>query len=113
MILGAGTDSTIRCGVSNNASANCSAALSGQCNTASGYHSVVGGGFCNTASCPCSTISGGECNTILTGATYTNIGGGNSNTILYISRDLDKKLKLKNRDMKNGKLKEDYYIYEK
>jgi hypothetical protein len=34
----------------------------------------------------------------------------NSNTILYISRDLDKKLKLKNRDMKNGKLKEDYYI---
>jgi len=34
----------------------------------------------------------------------------NSNTILYISTDLNKVQKLKNRDMKRGKLEEDYYI---
>jgi len=34
----------------------------------------------------------------------------NSNTILYISTDLNRVQKLKNRDMKRGKLEEDYYI---
>ena len=93
IITGSGINSTVRCGVGNTASGNCSASLAGSGNTASGAFSFIGGGQCNSATGLTSTISGGYCNTACgngggvvagTGNTASGIasfvGGGKSNT---------------------------------
>jgi hypothetical protein len=78
MILGSGTCSTIRCGVTNVASGNYSAALSGLCNTASTTRSTISGGYFNTAS-DCDTfIGGGRQNTA--SSFYATVVGGRQNT---------------------------------
>jgi hypothetical protein len=83
MILGAGTCSTIRCGVSNTATCTYSAALGGQKNNVSVFASIIGGGCDNTISCQnvygTSAILGGSLN-----KTYSDlqtIGGGNQNIL--------------------------------
>lgn len=63
-ILGAGTNSTIRCGVNNSASAACSAALGGACNTAGWAYASSVGGFKNLSSGAASFIGGGVCNNV-------------------------------------------------
>jgi hypothetical protein len=83
MILGAGKNSTIRCGVSNAASANCSAALSGTYNNVSVYNSIIGGGCKNTISYQnvygASSILGGYQNK--TYSDFQTIGGGSFNIV--------------------------------
>jgi len=64
MVAGAGTDSTVRCGVSNTASGAYSFAGGGQCNTASNVYSFVGGGFKNQAQGLNSFIGSGNCNNV-------------------------------------------------
>ena len=81
---GTGTCSIVGSGLSNTASGNYSAALSGQCNTACGCHSFIGGGYSNTVSSDyASTISGGCYNTICSNQSF--IGGGTSNSICSCS----------------------------
>jgi hypothetical protein len=94
MVLGSGSNSTMRCGVANTASGQFSAALSGTSNNTSGYGSLIAGGYGNTSSGSyASTIAGGEGNvanvnhaTIVGGlnntasASMTFIGAGKSNT---------------------------------
>jgi len=84
MIVGVGSNSTIRDNVGNTASGYYSAALGGGGNVASGNYSFVGGGHDNTASNYCATVGGGKCN-IASGNTSTVSGGyqntaGNSNS---------------------------------
>jgi hypothetical protein len=93
IILGAGTGSTVRCGLSNTTSGACSTVSGGTLNTASGLTSTVGGGlgnnasgfvatigggFCNTASCNNATVGGGRGN--IASFCYATIGGGCFNT---------------------------------
>jgi hypothetical protein len=63
IVLGAGTCSTVRCGVSNTATQLGSASLAGSANTATNCFSVITGGICNTSSGVYSTVSGGYKNT--------------------------------------------------
>jgi hypothetical protein len=79
IILGSGTFSSVRCGVSNVASGNCSAALGGTSNMACGNYSTVSGGYCNIASGSTSTIGGGYCNTA-SGDYYSTVSGGYCNS---------------------------------
>jgi hypothetical protein len=79
MIAGGGCCSTIRCGVSNIASASCSGALSGTSNTASGLFSIVAGGRNNVAS-SCTSFVGGGCNNQSSGC-FSSVVGGLSNVI--------------------------------
>ena len=79
MVLDSGTLSTIRCGVSNTATAAYSAALSGSGNTASGIYSSVGGGINNSVSGSGSTVMGGSCN--FSGGLRSSISGGFKNAI--------------------------------
>jgi hypothetical protein len=62
MVLGAGTLSTLRCGVTNTASGNYSASLGGQCNVSSELISTIVGGEKNLAQAIAGFIGGGECN---------------------------------------------------
>jgi hypothetical protein len=62
IIAGAGTNSTLRCGVGNVASGCFSFAGGGQCNCATGPYNFIGGGYCNTTSNTYTFIGGGECN---------------------------------------------------
>jgi hypothetical protein len=62
MVLGAGSLSTERCGVSNSASGSNSSALGGTCNVASGTCATIVGGEKNLAQALNSFIGGGECN---------------------------------------------------
>jgi hypothetical protein len=85
IVAGAGTDSSIRCGVDNTASGCFSAAIVGRCNTASGYADFVGGYFNSTSgSSDRSSILGGTNNTIsnydssIIGGTLNSISGINS-----------------------------------
>jgi hypothetical protein len=78
IIAGTGFCSTIRCGVTNNASGNFSTASGGYFNTASGYCSTVGGGYFNTASNNSSFVGGGCCNTASNNSSF--VGGGCCNT---------------------------------
>lgn len=80
IVAGTGTNSTLRCGLSNTASAACSGVLAGSDNTACGIYSFVGGGFCNKAtSCYSGTLSGRY--NIASGA-FSNISGGHANCAL-------------------------------
>jgi hypothetical protein len=81
MILGAGTCSTIRCGVSNQAAGCYSAALGGKSNAADDPYSIVAGGKNNLVivGSPCSTIVGGQSNTAYL-SVLSFIGGGSGNT---------------------------------
>jgi hypothetical protein len=63
MVVGTGSGSTVRCGLSN---------------TASGSQSTVSGGFTNTASCNRTTVGGGSSNTASN--LYSTVGGGIRNT---------------------------------
>ena len=86
MILGAGTCSTIRCGVSNTAANSYAAALGGQKNTSDSNNSVIAGGFSSNIS-NCSDfggIVGGYCNNIYS-APISFIGGGYTNKICIFS----------------------------
>lgn len=81
VVPGSGTNSTVRCGVTNTASGDYSAALGGKNNLASCGYSFVGGGLNNTvtrtgggALSSCSSIVGGMGNTVSSG--YSFIGGG-------------------------------------
>jgi len=74
IVLGSGTCSTMRCGVSNTATNACSAALSGSSNTTAGAGAVIAGGMNNTACGACSSITGGQTNQA-TGS-FSAIGGG-------------------------------------
>ena len=93
IIPGAGANSTIRCGVGNLASGNCSSALSGcgnnasqsfativggKDNTASGYYAFTGSGYCNTTSAYYAFTGSGRCN--ITSGNHAFTGSGNSNT---------------------------------
>jgi hypothetical protein len=78
MVPGAGTNSTIRCGLSNTASGYASFAI-GTSSTSSGAVSFVAGQSNNNAGSQ-STISGGYCNTI-SSAYQGFIGAGQSNLI--------------------------------
>jgi len=80
----AGTCTTIRNGVTNCASGNFSAALSGCKNTASGYYAFVGSGYCNLANAanpthPTSSVLSGHDN-IADGAGGAVVVGGFANT---------------------------------
>jgi hypothetical protein len=85
MVAGAGTNSTLRCGLGNTAVGDESFVV-GACNTASGsypnfgYRASVTGGFRNTASATYSHVSGGMCNTTSNGPS-SSISGGYGNTI--------------------------------
>jgi hypothetical protein len=96
IVLSAGLCSAVRCGVSNVACGNYSAALSGQlnntsatssnssivggcCNNISCCNSFIGGGFCNTVSAIGAVIAGGSYNTA--SANYSFIGGGGGSLI--------------------------------
>ena len=86
IILGGGTLSSYRCGVSNLADGVYSAALSGSKNVVCATNndsSVIGGGLCNKININSnnSVIGGGCCNTIATnsGSNYSFIGGGLNN----------------------------------
>ena len=79
MVVGGGSNSTVRCGVNNTASGNCSASLGGQCNTASGNYSFVGGGNTNSGSGLESAIVGGQKN--LAQGFNSFIGGGDCNSV--------------------------------
>lgn len=72
IVLGSGTCSTMRCGVSNTATGACSAALSGSSNTATNPGAVIAGGESNAASGFYSTIAGGRNNT---SSNYTSFVG--------------------------------------
>jgi hypothetical protein len=80
MIAGAGTCSTIRCGVGNAATASYSAALSGRYNGAGEPYSVVAGGKNNNVSIGsyCSAIVGGQLNLAYL-SQLSFIGGGSCN----------------------------------
>lgn len=73
-VLGAGTCSTVRCGVNNTASGVYSASLSGFCNTASGTYSVVLGGYNNSATDYFATVSNGYGSTA--SGCYSTVSGG-------------------------------------
>jgi hypothetical protein len=77
IVLGAGANSSVRCGVTNSASACYSFAGGGQCNTASGVRSFVGGGLCNTASGASTFIGSGLCNNAI--GFSSTISGGRGN----------------------------------
>jgi hypothetical protein len=77
-IVGAGVNSTVRCGVNNTAKGDYGASLGGSGNTASGNYSFVGGGGGNTTSGTYSIIGGGTSNT--SSGNYSFVGGGGSNT---------------------------------
>jgi hypothetical protein len=77
-IVGAGVNSTVRCGVNNTAKGDYGASLGGSGNTASGNYSFVGGGGGNTASGVYSFVGGGTSNT--SSGNYSFVGGGGSNT---------------------------------
>ena len=82
IVAGAGTNSTIRCGVNNSASAAYSFAGGGLCNTATGCNSFVGGGFKNCATCgtggACGSFVGaGQCN--IASGLFSSIVGGECN----------------------------------
>jgi hypothetical protein len=78
IIVGSGTDSTMRCGNSNNASGNFSTISGGKSNTSSGCYSTVGGGGSNNSSSTGSTVSGGISNT--SSNLGSTVGGGVYNT---------------------------------
>jgi len=77
-IVGAGVNSTVRCGVNNTAKGDYGASLGGSGNTASGNYSFVGGGAGNTSSGTYSFVGGGTSNT--SSGNYSFVGGGGSNT---------------------------------
>jgi hypothetical protein len=81
MILGAGTCSTIRCGVSNQATATYSAALSGDQNKSYGGYSIISGGRNNCISINANggTIGGGKLNEVQTCQGF--VGGGYLNKV--------------------------------
>jgi hypothetical protein len=83
MILGAGTCSTIRCGVTNTATAIYSASLGGANNNVSVASGIIGGGCKNTISTVsvygASSILGGYQNK--TYKDFQTIGGGNFNVV--------------------------------
>ena len=91
--MGAGTLSSVRTGVGNDSTGNCSGSLSGTNNTSGGIasaivggqkhlttgnNSIIGGGYCNTICGNQSFIGGGQSNFISNGNGVV-IGGGNSN----------------------------------
>jgi len=77
-IVGAGVNSTLRCGVSNTASGNYAASLGGCNNTASGKYSFIGGGYGNSSSGNYSFVGGGGGNT--SSNYFSTIGGGGFHT---------------------------------
>jgi hypothetical protein len=77
-IVGAGVNSTVRCGVNNTAKGDYGASLGGSGNTASGNYSFVGGGAGNTSSGVYSFVGGGTSNT--SSGNYSFVGGGGGNT---------------------------------
>jgi len=76
-IVGAGVNSTVRCGVNNTAKGDYGASLGGSGNTALGKYSFVGGGRGNTASNAYSTVGGGYSNTAI--GDDSTVSGGQSN----------------------------------
>jgi hypothetical protein len=86
MILGAGTCSTIRCGVNNTAATSYAAALGGRYNNADSAYGTIAGGYLNTVivTSNCSAIVGGYSNNIYSAAN-SFIGGGEGNTICNYS----------------------------
>ena len=83
MVLGGGTNSTIRCGVGNTATASFGASLSGCNNTNSGGYAVIAGGSCNSTNATHAFIGGGCRNCVNVNFTGQGncgtIGGGKSN----------------------------------
>ena len=77
-IIGAGTGSTERCGLSNQAVGNYSVVTGGKFNCAFGNFSTISGGICNCTNSDFDTIAGGQHNVNL--SNYSIIGGGSYNT---------------------------------
>lgn len=78
IIIGAGTGSTERCGLSNNAQGCYSVVTGGKFNCAFGDFSTISGGICNCTYSNFDTIAGGQHN--VTCANQSIIGGGSYNT---------------------------------
>ena len=76
--IGAGTGSTERCGLSNNAQGCYSVVTGGKFNCAFGDFSTISGGICNCTYSNFDTIAGGQHN--VTCANQSIIGGGSYNT---------------------------------
>jgi hypothetical protein len=81
MVVGGGTCSTLRCGITSFATASYSAVLGGFCNTSSGIYSTITGGRRITNSGIYSFIGGGFNNCICTPGGYSAIVGGQNATI--------------------------------
>ena len=77
-IIGSGTGSTERCGLSNQAIGNYSVVTGGKFNSAYGNFSTISGGICNCTYSDFDTIAGGQHNVTL--SCYSIIGGGSYNT---------------------------------